>query len=119
MTHNTASKKGSPLSLTVIREKKGLSIQNIADTTKISPRFLAAIEAQRFEELPGGIIGINYIRQYAECIGWDETELVAEFKESKTPKLDSRALAKPPQSSTSVAHKTMRWWLRYVGALSR
>ena len=43
------------------------TLQEIAVLTKISPRYLRAIENGRFEELPGGIIGRSYIRQYAEA----------------------------------------------------
>jgi cytoskeleton protein RodZ len=92
------------LSLSALREGKGLSLEKIAEMTKISPRFLCAIEAQRFEELPGGIFRISYLKQYAECIGMDQTELLARLQESMT------------SEQGSVSKATSRWtlflWLR-------
>ena len=45
-----------------------MSIQQISDRTKISIRYLQAIESGDFGELPGGIYGRSYIRQYADAV---------------------------------------------------
>jgi transcriptional regulator with XRE-family HTH domain len=58
----------SPSSLAQMRLKHGMSIQQISDRTKISIRYLQAIEAGEFRELPAGIYGRSYIRQYADAI---------------------------------------------------
>jgi cytoskeletal protein RodZ len=64
------------LNLCQSRRIKGISLEEIAERTKISLRFLVAIEAQEFEKLPGGIFNTSYLRQYAQAIGFDETELL-------------------------------------------
>ncbi|MDX2150358.1 MAG: helix-turn-helix transcriptional regulator [Bryobacteraceae bacterium] len=53
------------------RQAAGVSLQQIVESTKISTRFLEAIELERFHELPGGIFATNYIRQYSEAIRID------------------------------------------------
>lgn len=58
------------------RERAGLTLQHIAENTKISVRFLHAIEAGNLEQLPGGIYTLSYLRQYAEAIGYDESKLL-------------------------------------------
>jgi len=60
------------LGLAETRRARGLSLEQIADSTKISTRFLRAIESEEFEKLPGGVFNTNYIRQYAEAIGIPE-----------------------------------------------
>jgi transcriptional regulator with XRE-family HTH domain len=50
------------------RQSKGLTLEQIADTTKISMRYLRAIEEGRLAVLPGGVYTINYLRQYAAAI---------------------------------------------------
>jgi cytoskeletal protein RodZ len=60
-----------------MREMKGISLEQIAATSKISLRYLRAIEEERFEKLPGGIFAVSYIRQYAEAIGCAEGEILA------------------------------------------
>ncbi|HYL76992.1 MAG TPA: helix-turn-helix transcriptional regulator [Bryobacteraceae bacterium] len=73
------------LHLTRSRKKAGLSLEEIADVTKISLRFLRAIESEEFEKLPGGIFTTSYIRQYAVAIGYDETELLAHYTRTTNP----------------------------------
>jgi cytoskeletal protein RodZ len=73
------------LSLRDRRLRKGLTLEQIADSTKISIRFLRAIEAEEFEQLPGGIFNTSYLRQYAAAIGYDEGKLLAYYDEQTKP----------------------------------
>ena len=69
----------SSLNLSRLRDKAGVSLDEIAAGTKISLRFLRAIEAEEFNQLPGGIFNTSYLRQYAAAIGYDEAELLAHY----------------------------------------
>lgn len=42
-------------------------------------RSLRAIEEGQFDKLPGGIYNTNYIRQYAQAIDYNESELLAYY----------------------------------------
>jgi len=64
------------LGLATIRRNRGISLQQIADSTKISVRSLDAIERGDFRMLPGGIYNTSYIRQYARAIDYDESALL-------------------------------------------
>jgi cytoskeletal protein RodZ len=68
--------KHTQLNLQSRRMDCGLSLDKIAETTKISMRFLQAIEDEEFEKLPGGIFNRSYLRQYADAIGFDEGKLL-------------------------------------------
>jgi len=61
------------------RELRGVSLREIADDTKISMRFLEALEQDRVDVLPGGIFRRTFVRQYARHLGLDAERLVAEF----------------------------------------
>lgn len=63
------------------RQKKGISLQTISASTKLSLRQLEAIESGEFSRLPGGIYNTSYIRQYARAIEFDETDLLAFYRE--------------------------------------
>jgi cytoskeletal protein RodZ len=65
------------LGLTTIRRNRGVSLEQIADATKISIRSLQAIEQGDFRKLPGGIYNTSYIKQYARAIDYDECALLA------------------------------------------
>ena len=74
------------------RELRGVSLREIADATKISVRFLQALEQDRLEILPGGVFRRAFVKQYARHLGLDAERLVAEFvfaNKDEVPEADS------------------------------
>ena len=67
------------LGLATIRRNRGISLRQIAESTKIGVRALEAIEQGEFQKLPGGIYTTSYIRQYARAIDYDESEILAVY----------------------------------------
>jgi cytoskeletal protein RodZ len=66
------------------RELRGIGLREIAEATKISVRFLQALEQDRLEILPGGLFPRAFVRQYAKHLGLDAERLVAEFAYSQS-----------------------------------
>ena len=95
----------SILGLAQIRASRGISLQQIADTTKISVRSLKAIEAGEFKKLPGGIYNISYIRQYCRAIDFDEAVLLGYYY---------RATGDAPAQSSERAEAALDNYLRNV-----
>ena len=77
------------------RESRGLTLQQIAQDTKIPLRHLDALERDEFAALPGGIYRRAEVRAYADAVGLDRTVALARF---------DRALehATPPAAASSV-----------------
>lgn len=71
---------GSVLGLATIRRNRGISLEQIAESTKINIRSLKAIEGGDFQKLPGGVYNTSYIRQYAKAIDFDEEDLLAFYR---------------------------------------
>jgi cytoskeletal protein RodZ len=70
------------------REQRGLTIRDIANTTKIAPAALNAIEHNDFARLPGGVFRRAYVRAFAIEVGLDADELTREYRsrfEIETP----------------------------------
>jgi cytoskeleton protein RodZ len=61
------------------REMRGVSLDEIAAATRISTRFLEALEGERWDQLPGGAFNRGFIRSIARFLGIDEDGLVAEY----------------------------------------
>lgn len=61
------------------RERRGLSLRVIADATKISVRALEALEKNDISRLPGGIFSRAFVRAYADEVGLDPEQTIAEF----------------------------------------
>jgi hypothetical protein len=60
---------------------RGLTIEQVADLTKLSPRVLRQIETGHFEALPQGIHGRAHIRAYVRAVGIEDEETVAALVE--------------------------------------
>jgi cytoskeleton protein RodZ len=58
---------------------RGVSLDEISAATRISTRFLEAIEKDQWDQLPGGVFNRGFIRSIARFLGLDEDSLVAEY----------------------------------------
>jgi cytoskeleton protein RodZ len=62
------------------REARNISIEEIASATKIVPRYLEALEADRLDQMPGGFFIRGIIRTYAKSVGLDPEEVLNRYK---------------------------------------
>ena len=60
------------------REMRGVSLEEISAATRISIRFLRAIENEELSKLPGGIFTRSFVRTYARYLGLDEERVLAD-----------------------------------------
>jgi len=58
-----------------------VALQDIADRTKISLRFLSAIENDDFSALPGRVYIFGFTKAFARAVGLDEESMVAALRE--------------------------------------
>ena len=77
------------------RERRGISLRQIATSTKIGVAALEALERNDISKLPGGIFSRGFVRSYAVEVGLDPEETVREFIE--------RFNAEPPPSAAMHA----------------
>ncbi len=61
------------------REQRGIELDAISNTTKISTRMLRALEEEHFDQLPGGVFNKGFVRAYARHVGLDEQEAIADY----------------------------------------
>ena len=73
--------------LRAVREAKGLTLESVADVTRVRRVYLEAIEEMRLDALPSRPFAIGYIRAYADALGLDPALAVERFK-SDDPVLD-------------------------------
>lgn len=85
------------------REMRGVSLEEIANATKIGVRALQALEEGQFSKLPGGIFTRSFIRSYARYLGLDEESILAEYQllapsdqEADLKRLGQQRPARPP-----------------------
>jgi cytoskeleton protein RodZ len=61
------------------REIRGISLKEIADSTKISKRFLEALEKNDFRILPAPVFTRGFVREYARYLGLNAEEMVSRY----------------------------------------
>ncbi len=94
--------------LLIARQKSGVSLKEIAASTKIAVSYLRAIEEGVFEKLPGGIYTVSYIRQYARAIDYDEDELVRYYYRVTGVEPPEKPGATPPEQSSGPGVRLAR-----------
>jgi cytoskeleton protein RodZ len=65
--------------LRLAREARGITLREISEQTRISTRYLEAIESDDYKRLPGGIFNKSFIKAYAKYIGFDEKEALEAY----------------------------------------
>ena len=61
------------------RELREVTIEEICSATRISPKFLEALENEQWEKLPGGVFGHGFVRTIARYLGLSEENLLSEY----------------------------------------
>src|SRR5262249_59570780 len=76
------------------RERRGVSLRQIANATKISVAALEALERDDISRLPGGIFSRAFVRSYAIEVGLDPEATIQDF------------IAQFPNDSVTAGHPT-------------
>ncbi len=63
------------------RLAKGLSLDDLQEVTKIQKRYLVGIEEGNYSIMPGSFYVRAFIKQYAEAVGLDPEEVLADYKQ--------------------------------------
>jgi cytoskeletal protein RodZ len=61
------------------RVTRGIALEDITAVTKISSRYLVALEQESFRALPGGILNKGIVRGYANAVGLDQSDWTERF----------------------------------------
>lgn len=88
------------------RKQKNMTLDELQTITKIQKRYLQAIEAGKYDILPGKFYARAFIKQYAEAVGIDPDKLFDEYA-SEVPKTEaevSSGLSRVQKKQTSVSN---------------
>jgi cytoskeleton protein RodZ len=96
------------------REKRGVSLRQIAVNTKISMLALEALERNDIRKLPGGIFSRAFVRSYAREVGLDPERTVREFVSRFPDQGGHEEAPAPHEEDGALAEHVHRW---YGGAL--
>lgn len=93
------------------RLARGLSLDDVQEMTKIRKRYLEAIESGDYKVLPGSFYVRAFIKTYAETVGVDADELLAEHRQN-VPSSDPEPTMEPviqKRRSRQHAERNSKW----------
>jgi len=93
------------------RELREVSLDELSRATRISNRFLQALENEEWGKLPGGVFGHGFVRSIARYLGLSEEALLGEYDLARAEKLPT-AVPKPEAPSPSSPK-----WIPLAGVL--
>lgn len=103
------------------RLRRGFTLSQVSDQTKIKVYFLEAIEAGKYDELPGTFFARSFVRQYARLLDIDDSEIEAELDQQfgsaapETATQETAARAEPVEFR-APARRSLAEFLRRPGA---
>ncbi|HUU37768.1 MAG TPA: RodZ domain-containing protein [Candidatus Desulfaltia sp.] len=105
------------------RELRGISLREIADSTRISLRFLQAIEEDHLDRIPGEFFVRAILRSYARSIGIDEHQVLNKYQEMQTfeeqhPGRENENKTPPRQLPPVFSRKRMRFVAAAIGVIA-
>lgn len=77
------------------REKQNITLLQVEDATKINRRYLEALEADDFQELPGSVYAVGFLKNYARFLGFGPAEIDLMVSQMKEKMGGSPNAAKP------------------------
>ncbi|MEW5899394.1 MAG: RodZ domain-containing protein [Bacillota bacterium] len=87
-----------------VRKERGLSLEEIAEKTKIRRRYLEAIEEENFGLLPGRVYVKGFLRNYAKFLGLNPEPLVALYEERYPGEQPAAVAAEVPPKKEKIVH---------------
>lgn len=75
--HDKRVKFGEMLRQT--REQTGMTVESLAQSTKITAHFIAALESGAFEKLPGAVFGRGFVKNLCKALNIDATAVMEQY----------------------------------------
>jgi cytoskeleton protein RodZ len=95
-----------------LRTRRGVSLEELARTTRVAQRYLEALESDAFKDLPAPVFIRGFIRAYCQALGEPPTEALACYDGQ-----DGRAPQPPVRAIASAGPPTVRGESRAPGAI--
>jgi cytoskeleton protein RodZ len=98
--------------LTHAREAQGLSVTDVANRLKLTPKQIDALENDQFDSL-GPVFSRGFVRNYARLLQLDDVALLAAMQ---SPNSAAEDLTIRDEHIT-ISHNLSQYWLKLIGAV--
>jgi transcriptional regulator with XRE-family HTH domain len=99
------------------RELRHISLDDVAERTKISRRYLEAIEEGRYDRLPGETFVRGFIRSYAQAVGLDPEDTLLMYSQSRAVQEVAPLRTERPSPARRSGNAHPLLWLLVTGVV--
>ncbi len=99
------------------RQRRHITLESIAEGTKVPTRHLRALEQEEYEQLPGGVFNKGIVRSYCRHLGLDEQEWLQRFPNvaAAEPEPDWASFAENVRRNREFRNsRTRRRWMGVI-----
>ncbi len=103
------------------RERRNITLAQIAAETRINLRYLQCLEEGRYNDLPGGMYNRAFLRAYCEVVGLDQDKILRQYEAELSPVVEKPAKSKkilPLQTIVSKRHPLVTWSVMLLLSMS-
>lgn len=90
------------------RLDKGISLEDLQETTKIRKKYLECIEVGNYDALPGNFYVRAFIKSYAEAVGLDPNEVLRLYR-NDIPDVGTESVAETISPKRTVSKRSDKW----------
>lgn len=113
---NKAKAKSRPANgvgqiLQAARQEKGLLLEEVSEEIKIREHFLNALENEKWDDLPGQVYIIGFVRTYGAFLGLDVEDLVKKVRRKNIGEETLNVLPTPYEEEGAMPSKGLLWVL--------
>jgi cytoskeleton protein RodZ len=109
----------NPKHLSALRESKGLTVSDIAQRTRLSPKQVDLLESGQYSVLPGSAFVMGALRSYCKVVGLEPERYLEEAKatyaatqDEGLPTPDRLHTSLPSRASGGLENSSSRlWWV--------
>lgn len=98
------------------RVLRGISLEEVSDYTKISLRYLKAIEEDDLKSLPAATFVRGFLKSYAKFVGLNTEQVVFNFDQFE--KLTSKDVSSSPLQISPIQKKGIKFLLVFIAILT-
>lgn len=84
--------------LRAAREAKGLTIEDVASSTRIPTRHLQTLEDSEWDKLPAATYSVGFAKNYATAVGLDRTEIAEQLRAEMGSELPAHFTTAAPEN---------------------
>jgi transcriptional regulator with XRE-family HTH domain len=99
------------------RELRHISLDDVAERTKINRRYLAAIEEDHYDHLPGEAFTRGFIRAYAQSVGLDPEDTLLLYTQARVAQEPAPMRAARVAQESRMRDARSPLWLLVAGVI--